>query len=283
VNASSGRHLGLDDARADQDGQTKALFDELIAKWGLDRVLPLLESTVGSPPRVRLRRSTGPDIVTDFNDLFLVNFALSFSQHFTLRQTSAPILEIGGGYGRTVAKLARVDPDVRFLLLDLPPAGLLQAFYLNELFPGEVSVMPISSHRAATLPDGRFVICDPQALNWNTLQLSGVINTRSFGEMERSVVARYFHLIQHSLVAEGIFLNVNRLQKIGYRFTQYPYDGHWDVVESGAAFAQDGLWHLTTRRRNSINPTFWSWTQAVPRQDMPSPVRRLLSQVRRIL
>jgi SAM-dependent methyltransferase len=217
------------------------------------------------------------------NDLYLVNFALSFSRHFTLRQSTAHILEIGAGYGGTVAKLARLIPNAQFVLVDLPPASLLQAFYLNELFPDDVTVIPLGSDLSAMRSGRKFIVCGPPAVAQSSVHLSGVINTRSFGEMERPVVAQYFRLIERDLGSCGIFMNVNRLQKIGYRFTAYPYDDRWDVVESRAAFAQGALWHLTTRRRDSVNREFARWTAAVPMPPAPNLMRRLVSQVRRIL
>jgi len=279
----TGLGFGLDDAGVNQELQTQEVFSLLEKKWGSDAVIPLMESFIGLPPRVQVRADDNRLLETDLHDLYLINFALTFARHLAPNSVNLPILEIGPGYGGTAAKLAKLFPGMQFILVDLPPASLLQAFYLDQLFPGDVEVIPVGTHRKSFVSQKRFVICDQDYITKCSPPLAGVINTRSFGEMEHLTVYRYFRLIQRTLTVGGTFMNVNRLSKIGYRFTSYPYDKKWRVAENGPAFAQDLLWHLTTQRLDLPNPSFATWTRSVPMPATPTLVQRMLLQVRRVL
>ena len=276
--------LGLDDARAGQATQTQRVLDELSARWGLDAIRGLAESSVGSPPTTRLLLGDGSGIEVDFNDVHLINFALGASRSLRLtgRDNPSIIWEIGGGYGGTAAKLAWMFPSAQFVLTDLPPALLLQAFYLDRLFPGHVSVLPLGLKMGESTQASRFVLCTADAIDFQHESLDGVLNTRSFGEMTRPVVRRYFAHIENALSPEGIFVNVNRLQKIGFRFTEYPYDDRWQVLESEPAFGQPSLWSLITRRTSGAQPDFARWRESVQMPPMPSLRKRLVAQARRL-
>ena len=281
----NGLRLGLDDTRIEQGPETERVFDELVAKWGLPSVLPLLESKVGHPPLTFVGNSSQKALHTDLHDLFLTNFALDFQQAILGVGLTQPtlFLEIGGGYGGTVAKLARLFPSTRFILADLPPASLLQTYYLEQLYPEEVSVIPLGNSSRSSKMTSRFTICSPTELKTILRSLDGVINTRSFQEMRRPTVRKYFDLIQSSLKPGGIFMNVNSKAKLGYRFTDLPYDNYWELFRSEAAFNQPHIWSLTTRRLRNRNAAFSSWKLDVPMPPAPSLRRRTKALVTRHL
>jgi len=218
-----------------------------------------------------VRSTDGQSLKTDVHDLHMVNFALTFCRFLSSNRTVAPaVLEIGGGYGATVAKIATLLPSVRFVLVDLPPACWLQSYYLNELFPGEVRVLPLDSHLEPSDMTHRFTICEPDTFFRGAIRIFGAINARSFGEMDKPVVRRYFDYIHTNMEVGGIFMNVNRFKKLGYRFVDYPYDDKWRVLQSAPAFNQEwNHWQLIVERAIMPANDFRSW-----RQEIPVPARR---------
>lgn len=267
VNASGEDvRLGLDGTRVGHDDDAREVFGRLIDKWGIQAVEPLLECRVGQPPKTLIRPLDTYELTADFNDLHLINFALDFHRACSSYGSRIPrkVVEIGGGYGGTSAKIAKLIPDAEFVLTDLPPAGLLQTYYLSQLFPNDVAVVPLGQELSLELRSKRFIICSSDDLGAYLDWCDGVINTRAFGEMTRSVVRSYFDLIHSKILERGVFMNVNRLQKIGYRFIDYPYDNAWEVLSSETAFEQSGLWSLITRRLAKQNSSFPSWRAGVP-------------------
>lgn len=269
--------LGLDSARLDQDSETQGVFDLLLSRWDFSDIAGLLESEVGCPPQYEVRGPEDSILRTDVHDLHMVNFALTFCR-YTSNSWAVPvtIVEIGGGYGATVAKIAMRLPKARFVLVDLPPAGWLQSYYLNSLFPGEVKVIPLNSHLESADLTHRFTICEPGTFLRGAISISGVINARSFGEMEKSVVRHYFEYIQKNLVPDGLFMNVNRHGKLGFRFVDYPYDDKWLVIRSAPAFNQEwNHWELVARRTTKPEVKFQSWRDEVPSPERESWARNL--------
>lgn len=269
--------LGLDSARLDQESETQLVLDRLLSHWSFTEVAGLLESRVGSPPQFDVRTTDGQSLKTDVHDLHMVNFALTFCRFLSSNRTTTPaVLEIGGGYGATVAKIATLLPSVRFVLVDLPPACWLQSYYLNELFPGQVRVLPLNSHLEPSDMTHRFTICEPDTFFNGAIRISGAINARSFGEMDKPVVRRYFDYIHTNMEVGGIFMNVNRLVKLGFRYVDYPYDNKWKVLQSRPAFNQESNhWELVTQRLAATDEAFGSWKVEVPKLARQSIFRRL--------
>ena len=281
--AKTGR-LGLDDARFHIEQQTQEFADQICAIWDTESIVSVLESQVGLPPVSPIRLSDGRVVETDFNDLRLTHLALTFAKHHRSLTADAPlILEIGGGYGALAAKLARLIPNGRFVLTDLAPAGLLQAYYLNELFPGAVEVIandePLPNPRSL----GTFTLCSPRTLLRRPTTIGGVINTHSFQEMERRTIRKYFTFIHAALEPGGVFLNVNRTLKLAFRFVDCPYDDDWNLIESCWMPKPLGrIWLLATERRNDRNPAFAGWKDQLPLTSSQPLWKRTVSRLQRL-
>jgi len=253
--------LGLDDARLGHASRVALLLDSIITRWDPRDVIFLSESRIGDPPSTTLRLPTGELLSTDLNDLYLTNFALEFVA--ALKQSGLPdpshILEIGAGYGGLILKLARLLPTTRFVFPDLPPANLLQAYYLNESFPGEVVVAPFGERLQDDLRY-RFLIYFATDVQRFPKNFDGVINTCSFGEMNLPMVNQYFQIIQDRLQPGGLFMNANRFQKLETRFTRYPYDRRWRLIASRPSFGQEGkIWCLIVQRLSRDSRFFGFW------------------------
>lgn len=272
-----GKRLGLDSNRLDQESETQGVFDRLLSRFTFTEVAGLLESKIGCPPQFEVRGPDGQTLQTDVHDLHMAYFALTFCQHASERwMTPVTIVEIGGGYGAAVAKIAMLVPNARFVLVDLPPAGWLQSYYLDAVFPGAVRVLPLDSHLESSDLTHRFTICEPGTFLRGSIRISGAINARSFGEMDKSVVRRYFDYIHENMILDGIFMNVNRHQKLGFRFVDYPYDDKWKVIKSAPAFNQESnVWELIVQRTDKPDAGFQSWRDDVPIPERQSWVRMI--------
>ena len=211
---------------------------------------------------IRDRLQPGDVAVVDLNDLYLAHFALTLYDALQQRPRGPTrrVLEIGAGYGGTTAKLALLLPSTRFTIIDLPPANLLQAYYLSELFPGEVTVLPHTATSEGATTSTRFTICSQTIETTSAIRFDGIINTRSFAEMESSEISRYFDLIHLTLNPGGILMNVNRFTKLGNRFRDYPYDSRWSVIDSRPSLGQESkIWSLVTQRLDRDNHVFGFW------------------------
>lgn len=165
------------------------------------------------------------------------------------------VCEIGGGYGAFAQKI-HTRFGSKIILIDLPEANLLSAYYLSRYFPEARFLLADGvKNRTVTKEDIRdndFIIIPP----WYTLEegveIDMFINTRSFMEMNFDVIKGYFALIQAHTRIGGFFLNLNRYHKasVGYpiELAKYPYDERWGVVLSKEAWRQPNHHFLLTKR-----------------------------------
>ena len=165
------------------------------------------------------------------------------------------VCEIGGGYGSFAQKI-RARFGGKFILIDLPEANALSAYYLSKHFPNAKFLLADEiSGRVVTkthVEQCDFIIIPPWYTLAGDVSVDLFINTRSFMEMNIDVIGRYFALIQSRIAPGGFFFNLNRYQKhsVGYpiKFSEYPYDEKWNVVLSKPAWRQPDHRFLLTQR-----------------------------------
>jgi putative sugar O-methyltransferase len=266
----------LDDHRSKMSMQE--MYDELCLQ--VDEVLieELLENSIGNPPKEKIVGRSGKELQATFNDLILISFANKIFNALSTKQRTSElnVLEIGGGYGGLAAKLKKLLPLAHITIIDLPHAGLLQTYYLQQRFPfGRLAVLDYKV--SANLQDDASLLSDfivvPSTkidlLNRHEFDL--VINSRSFMEMDQKTISRYFDLIQSKLKIDGLFFNCNRLWKnAGDRPTQiarYPYDDRWHLISMGTSFFQNNTIELLTRRTDKGNAVFKSLIRRLPKTD----------------
>ncbi len=225
---------------------TADAYKRLAKITGPEWIETYAETSIGNPKTV----SIGGHAI-NFHELVLCQYLWTISE----AASPATIVEIGGGYGGLAHKLKKRFPTSHYVSLDLPEALTLQAYYLSWLYPQAkfylfddyVDGKPIEPERYDfTLLPGWFA---PKLREKST---DLFINTRSFMEMNRDVIADYFHLIQRSLKTDGLFYNVNRYFKdtVGepIRFRDYPYDNLWKVQFSRPSFFQPHVHEMMTVR-----------------------------------
>jgi SAM-dependent methyltransferase len=93
-----------------------------------DALLALREPQEGNPPLLFPR----PNMAVS-QDL-----ANSLLEYDSLRQgipESGTILELGAGYGRNAFVILKLHPQIKYVLVDIPPALWIAERYLSEVFP----------------------------------------------------------------------------------------------------------------------------------------------------
>ncbi len=246
---------GLDDNK-NFSFRTYALFASRLSEDVLLSFMP--EKNVGNSDLVLFR-----DRYVDLNKMFPAFWYKRIQPVvFGSEYDNKIVCEIGGGYGSFAETLFKRE-NVKIILLDLPQANLLSSYFLHEHFPekrfflyddyaksGTVSARDIEEHDIFVLP--------PSCKFSDDVRIDLFINTRSMMEMNMSVIADYFALIQTHCRPGGYFLNVNRYEKrIGgcpIRIAEYPYDAFWDVEISEPAINQDHIHFLLAKRRDKSSP-----------------------------
>jgi putative sugar O-methyltransferase len=165
------------------------------------------------------------------------------------------VCEIGGGFG-SLASIILKNHNVKYILIDLPRANLQQHYYLKSIFP-EKKFFTISDMKTNSLTldmlRSHDIFILPSFIDLSeSLEVDLFINTRSFMEMNKVTIKKYFSMIQSSISESGFFLNVNRYEKIWsdspIRFSEYPYDQQWYVKYSAKEFGEPHIHVLLTQR-----------------------------------
>ncbi len=165
------------------------------------------------------------------------------------------ICEIGGGFGG-LARIIIKNYNTKYILIDLPEANLMSAYYLKEHFP-EKRLFLYSDYLAnpnkRKFDDFDIIILPPWCKFEKDIKIDFFINARSMMEMKISTIKNYFDLICTHISHGGFFLNINSYEKgvVGekIRFHEYPYDNNWDVLISKTSFMQPQMHFLLTERK----------------------------------
>lgn len=200
------------------------------------------------------------DKFMDYHELFLIDYALTLQKKILSKLDQPLVCEIGGGYG-SLARMLTKKVDCKYILIDLPEANLLSAYYLNEHFSGANKKFLLFSDLKKNILDMKdienydFIIIPPNVQFSSDIKIDLFINTRSMMEMTKAVIQDYFDIIQKNVSDQGYFLNVNRYIKktVGEKImiSRYPYDENWKVKISKKAFLQDHIHFLLTKRDHS--------------------------------
>jgi len=244
-----GISLGLDDNFNSWSGTLESWRSLIPEDYMIDR-LPSID--VGNAGLTKYRAK-----YLDFNKLHHIYWLYLVKSSLTLTDDPSKIVcEIGGGYGSFVDLL--LGKHRKALLIDLPLSNALSAYYLASLFPNKklllfddyltnkrkISYKDFEEHDIIILPPG----CDYD----RDLKIDLIVNARSFMEMTTQSIAYHFRFIQQHLKEGGLFLNINRYQKITsgevINFHNYPYDSRWQVLKSIPLETQPHIHLLLTRR-----------------------------------
>lgn len=193
----------------------------------------LEEPTVGNPLLVQHR---GRLITQD-----LCNSALEYS---TIR-TGAPlpqngrVIEVGAGYGRLAWVFLEEMPDVRYLVVDIPPALAIAEEYLSALFPNRRH-FPFRRFTRFESVAHEFESANIAFMTPNQLDLLPplgadlLINVSSFHEMRPDQIGHFFNLID--IHCAGYFYSKqwlrwsNPVDGVEIGESSYPLRAHWRSI-----------------------------------------------------
>lgn len=168
--------------------------------------------------------------------MFVTSTSLKMAYHFhrIMKHWEAPeaprVLEIGGGIGGMARTVVLHLPGVRrYTLVDHPLCLRIQRHFLGKVFPDRGGLFDfVPNDRISYLFGQRFDL---------------VINTHSFNEMTKEIVADYFRLIQDVLVPGGALYTYGR--------NRYPDGSPYTVNVPTAEFPFDDRWRFELPRTDN--------------------------------
>ena len=245
---------GLDD-RYNVDQQND-IFSKLINEIGINFIYQNLNKiNIGNSKQIFKYK----DKIVDAGQLFHIKWLHDLEEYVFNKNKISTIIEIGGGYGSFAQKIIN-KYSYKYILIDLPEANLISSFYLSKHFPDKKIILAhdfknktLSSY---DLDHGDIFILPP----WYFLEIENIdlfINTRSFMEMNKDIINKYFSLIHQKTRNGGFFFNINRYHKdsVGHpiRFYDYPYDNKWETIYSKPSFLQKWIHQMITKRNTHLN------------------------------
>ncbi len=253
----------------DDSGRNSSLLDliEYIKNWELDQeflIKNLSKKNIGNNNTSKF--FLGYHL--DYAELVHIKFYLHIRNK--IKNKIDFICEIGGGFG-SLARIFLNQFNSKYILIDLPEANLISAYYLQSHFPNKKLFLyddflkkkeKNSIIDEKCLEENDIFILPPWILNSfsEKIKIDMFINTYSFMEMKREILKEYFDFIhQHSKIG-SYFLNINRYRKDTsgeiIKFSQYPYDNDWDCLISERSPIRYNIHFMLTERKkeNIKNP-----------------------------
>jgi SAM-dependent methyltransferase len=207
-------------------------------------LLALQEPEEGNPPFIYPRREmrVSQDLANSLLEYDSFQAAIPASGRGT-------ILELGGGYGRNAFVILRLHPEIKYVLVDIPPALWIAERYLSSVFPetrifryrdferfeeiaeeyNHAQIVFLLSSQLATLPH-------------NSVDL--VINISSLHEMRRDQIAYYLDRFDNVLKPGGC-MYIKQWRKANVLFEEvtleeedYPIPLGWTEIISRTARVQ---------------------------------------------
>ena len=240
---------GLDDDLSIE--KLKNNFEVLKSKIDLKFLIKiLLKSNVGN----RETFLNLDEYFIDGNVIYEAYWLNELAKITDVLSTGKVFCDIGGGFGSFISKIKNLNVNASCLLIDLPESNLLSRYFLTKSFPD--STFLFTSDKKIDFKKFShvdFIIVTPEVEILN-INIDFVSNTRSMMEMSKFSIKNYFQFIQKNCFENSIFLNINAYTKLGSRnddeikFSEFPYDNNWDVLQSNSSFLQDTMHFLVTRR-----------------------------------
>lgn len=202
-------------AHHNDDPLTHKLIDRY-CRWFESQSAPIAQLD----PRIRESELTSPNLIVDLagrpvSPMFF--WHLGFC-HRILANAEHPIrrvLEIGGGYGGLARMMKLLQPNVQYVILDLPEQLFFTHLFLRGSFPN--ARFQFVDRKGPVAWEGFDFVLVPvpfiDGLAGTSFDL--VANTASFGEMTQQAVNRYMRFI-HNEIHTRYFYSVNRYGRLPF-------------------------------------------------------------------
>lgn len=161
------------------------------------------------------------------------------------------VVELGGGYGRLAWLFLREMPEIRYFMVDIPPALALAERYLTEIFPDR-SVFRFRQFRDYAAVQEEFETARIGFLMPHQLELippfeaSLFINISSLHEMPLRQISHYLRQIDHH--CSGFFYTKQSIESVN------PYD---NVVIRQKDYPIPATWSTVFERRHPVQTQFF--------------------------
>jgi len=233
-------------------------------------------SNVGNPRTHVLTN----DISLNVDDLYILYSFWQIIRYIKLLNFSCnTILEIGGGYGNLTCKLLKwckslkLYENTTFILVDLPETLILQHYYIKMNNP-DYKIQKINSI-TDTIDMNNDVILVPcsyvNVLNESKFDL--VVNMRSFGEMNNTILQTYFDLINKNINNNGLMYTINRYVtsrgKDTIKFKNYQFGDNWETICSHPTWLQTHSHEMLIRKKENPLIPFSQILQSFPNISPP--------------
>ena len=242
------------DTRAGSIESQKKLYNQLKDEIGAKYLIKNLSSTnIGKLKNVLKVKGK----ILDPNAFFHIRQLYDIQSKIEEKKIQPKIIcEIGAGYGALSRLLIKKYNNTKYIIYDLPEANYLSSYYLLKNNPKKKFLFYCDiKNKNLSLKDIKNfdIIILPPWVNLKDIKIDIFLNVRSFMEMDKSVIKKYFKLIHKTININGIFININRYEKrtVGYpvRIAEHPYDNKWKVIKSEPTWNSSHSHTLITERK----------------------------------
>lgn len=233
---------------------TSLLWEYILGGDHSEELLALREPQLGSPPLLAPR--PGMNVSQDLGNSILEYESFRQGLPSSGRGT---VLELGSGYGRNAFVVLKLNPSIRYVLVDIPPALWVAEQYLSSLFPEKRIFRYRNFERFEEIADSYnqsdviFLLSSQLSLlPTNTAEL--IVNISSLHEMRRDQIHYYFQQFERVLSPGGhtyikewkeakvLFENVTVTEH------DYPVPNGWKKIMSRTAPVQTRFFEALYRK-----------------------------------
>lgn len=209
--------------------------------------LPADEPELGNPLVVNYRgHKLSQDLCNSALEMSAIIGALPHQ-----RPPETGIMELGSGYGRLAWMFLECFPDVRYVLVDLPPALAIAERYLSLLYPHTERFEFRHFDRFEDVREefqrAQIVFLTPNQLSLIPTPSAGLcINVSSLHEMSPDQIAHYFRTID--VHVDGYFYSKQWLRSV---------NSHDDVIIRREDYPVPTYWRTVFNRRHPVQTGFF--------------------------
>ncbi len=240
------KHALFTEMQSLQYNQTTVMFYFYLIQNGAGPYLEKLEEPqFGNPPSITI---SGKSISQDTLNSLLEY--LSIATHCSMSTVSC-ILEVGAGSGRTAWCFLKQCPNVKYIIVDYPPALYLSQTYLTSVFPDKKAFLfrPIENAESVQeeLDAAELIFLTPDQMRLvpdKSVDLFMAIDC--LHEMKKNEVEFYFHEANRlsSLFYYKCWMDtVVPLDEIPYPFSSYPVRFSWRKIFEGECIIPSDFSH----------------------------------------
>ena len=148
--------------------------------------------------------------------------------------------------------------QAKYIIFDLPEVNAVQTYYLKNVFSDKkvLGYQEFLQSNDIMSEDFDFLILPGwEITNFKKDCVNTFINMRSMMEMNFDIIEFYMKSIHTMSKVNSFFFNVNRYKKRDIKFSSYPYDKKWKVIDSTNSNLQNHI-HILTTQRTKENQNF---------------------------